>query len=26
VVGGILLLYDAMFAGREQLRVSEADS
>jgi signal peptidase II len=26
VVGGILLLYDAMFAGREQLTVSEADS
>ena len=24
VVGGILLLYDAMFAGREQLTVSEA--
>jgi signal peptidase II len=26
VVGGILLLYDAMFAGKEQLTVSEADS
>jgi signal peptidase II len=26
VVGGILLLYDAMFTGREQLTVSEADS
>jgi signal peptidase II len=24
VVGGILLLYDAMFAGKEQLTVSEA--
>jgi len=26
VAGGILLLYDAMFAGKEQLTVSEADS